>query len=238
MKISTLRPASSFAIAFLVCASSTFAAKEKVHKLGDWEIGKVLFGAKLTKSELKGKVVVIENWGVNCPPCVAALPHLADMEREHRDKGLRIIGAESQGSSKDEIKPLIEKAKVEYTIVDAADGPLEVSALPRAFVFDREGLLVFDGRPSGAPFEEAITKALGESSGSTETPAASAPAATPEMLIPTRTWTNSDGREVKAAVKAVDDVSVTFVMENGKESKYPLEKLSEESRKAITEAAK
>jgi thiol-disulfide isomerase/thioredoxin len=237
MNTSILRPATGLALAFILGATTAYAAKEKTHKLGDWEIGKVLFGAKLSKSELKGKVVVIENWGVNCPPCIAALPHLADLERKYRDKGLRIIGAESQGSTKDEIKPLIEKAKVEYTIVDAADGPLEVSAIPRAFVFDREGKLVFDGSPSGAPFEEAVTKAVGDSTGSTESSTAATPtAATTEMLIATRTWTNSDGREVKAAVKAVDDQAVTFVMENGKETKYPLEKLSEESRKTITEA--
>lgn len=46
--------------------SRAIAAPEKVekHTLSEWKIGSVLFGEKLSKSDMKGKVVVIENWGV------------------------------------------------------------------------------------------------------------------------------------------------------------------------------
>jgi thiol-disulfide isomerase/thioredoxin len=236
MKTSALRQASALALALHFLATPAFAAKDGTHKLSEWKIGKTLFGEKLSKTELKGKVVVIENWGVHCPPCIASLPHLAELEKAHRDEGLRIIGAESQGSSKDQIKPLIEKAKVEYTIVDRADGPLEVSAIPRAFVFDRDGMLVFDGSPQGKPFEEAVVNALGESGG--EAAPAEVAAATDAPLIPTRAWANAEGREIRAAVKSVDDTSVVFLMDGGKEVKYPLEKLSAESRQVLAEVAK
>jgi thiol-disulfide isomerase/thioredoxin len=230
------------ALAVHFLATPAFAAKDKEHKLSDWKIGKVLFGEKVTKADMKGKVVVIENWGVNCPPCVASLPHLADLDRKYRDKGLVMIGAESQGSSKDEIKPLIEKAKVEYTIVDEATGPIEVTAIPRIFVFDRDGKLVYDGSPSGAPFEEAVNKAVGAAeapaAASAETAGTSTDTTAKGPLIDTRSWTNAEGRTIRAAVKAVDDTSVTFLMDGGKEVKYPLDKLSAESRQMITDAAK
>ena len=238
MRTTTLRSFSGLALVVHLLATPVFAAKEKEHKLSDWKIGKVLFGEKVTKADMKGKVVVIENWGVNCPPCVASLPHLADLDRKYRDKGLVLIGAESQGSTKDEIKPLIEKAKVEYTIVDEATGPIEVTAIPRIFVFDRDGKLVFDGSPSGAPFEEAVNKAVGAAEASPAT-AAETPATTADTpLVATRSWTNTDGRVIRAAVKSVDDTSVTFLMDGGKEVKYPLDKLSAESRQLITDAAK
>jgi hypothetical protein len=66
-----------------------------------------------------------------------------------------IIGAEVRGSTKEDIKPLIENAKVEYTTTDGADGPIEVSGIPRAFAFDRTGKLVFDGNPNGRKFTDA-----------------------------------------------------------------------------------
>lgn len=220
-------------LASLVLASPAFAQKQ--HKVSDWKIGKALFGDKVSKADMKDKVVVIENWGVHCPPCVAALPHLAELDKKHREQGLIIIGAESQGSSKDEIKPLIEKAGVEYTITDGAEGPVEVTGIPRAFVFDRSGMLVFDGNPNAKTFEEAVTKALGEGA---PAPTEAAKPADTAPLIATRAWTNADGKEIRAAVKSADATTVTFLMDGGKEVKYPLAKLSEESRKAIAEAAK
>ncbi len=214
---------------------SAFAAGDRnpapsEHKLDEWSIGTVLFGTKVSKSELKGKVVVIENWGVRCPPCIAALPHLARLEKKNRDKGLVVIGAESQNSKKEAIKPLIDSAKVEYTITAGARGPIPVTGIPRAFVFDRDGKLVYDGHPGSGDFEKSVTKALRAAA-----PAATAPAAqtAPAPLIPERTWTNAEGKEVLAAVKSKDATTVTFLMRGGKEVKYPLDKLSEDSRQQL-----
>lgn len=212
------------------------AAGSGEHKLSEWKFGKVLFGNRISKGDLKGKVVVVENWGVHCPPCIASLPHLASLEKSNRDKGLVIIGAESQGSSKDDIKPLIEKAGVEYTITEGAEGPIEVTGIPRAFVFDATGKLVYDGNPLGKEFEESVTKALSTVT-ATEAATPPAPAAASGPLIPMQAWTNSDGREIKAAVKKVDSGNVTFQMADGREVSYPLSKLSTESRQTIEAAA-
>lgn len=232
MKTTTILPVISIVLGLSFAAS----AKEKEYRLSEWSIGKVLIGERVSKAVTKDKVVVIENWGVHCPPCIASLPHLAQLEKDNRAKGLVIIGAESQGSSKEEIKPLIEKAKVEYTITDGADGPIEVTGIPRAFVFDRTGKLVFDGNPNGKEFTESVTKALGEGAPATAAaPTATTPAA---LLIESRAWTNAEGKEIRAAVKAVDTTHVTFLMDGGKEVKYPLDKLSEESRAAIKVVAK
>lgn len=207
------------------------AAETKTHKLSEWQFGPVLFGEKINKSDLKGKVVVIEDWGVHCPPCIASLPHMAELDKKFRDKGLRIIGSESQGSTKEAIKPLIDNAKVEYTITAGDTGPIRVSSIPRAFVFDAQGTLVYDGHPAAPAFEKAIKDSLKDvKAGQNEVAVASGP------LIQTRAWTNSDGKEIRAAVKSADAANVTFLMPTGKEVVYPLAKLSEESRAAIAAA--
>ncbi len=215
--------------------SSALAAPEKAekHMLSEWRIGSVLFGEKLSKSDMKGKVVVIENWGVNCPPCIASLPHLAELDKRNRDKGLLIIGAESQNSSKDAIEPLLKKAKVDYTITAGADGPINVTGIPRIFVFDRTGALVFDGSPSADEFERAVKKALREGAAAAESPPAPPPSG---PLIATRAWTNAQGQQIKAAVKSADDTKAVFQMANGKLVDYELTKLSDESREVIAAA--
>ncbi len=198
------------------------------HKLSDWRIGPVLFGEEPTKKAMRGKVVVIENWGVRCPPCIAMLPHLADLDKRYRDKGLLIIGAESQGHSKQEIEPLLKRANVNYTITSGANGPIPVSGIPRAFVFNVEGDLVFSGHPGNEEFDRSIKKALRDVAAKDEKPAAPA-----GPLIETTTWTNSEGKEIRAAVKSADSKEAVFVMVGGKVVKYPLEKLSAESRGKI-----
>lgn len=214
----------------------TLAAKDETHEFSDWDLGDVVFGDKVGRKDTKGKVVVLEYWGVNCPPCIASLPHLAKMDKKHRDDGLIIIGAESQGSSKEQMEPLLEKAKVEYTIVEGARGPVQVSGIPRVFVFDSQGIMVFDGRPSGDDFEDAVKDALKGAEPAEETGSSKIQIAS--NLIEQRSWTNAEGQTIRAAVKKADDSNVTFLMTNGKTVEYSLEKLSPEAQEDIAQALK
>lgn len=218
----------SFAVGL---AALSHGADKPDHQLSEWKVGPVLFGEKVSDSDMKGKVVVIEHWGVRCPPCIALLPHLAKLDKRHREDGLLLIGAESQNHSKDQIEPLVEKNKIEYTITSGASGPVKFSGIPHAFVFDAGGRLVFSGNPGGGDFERTIKKALKDAVRKDE-----GNVAVTANLFETRMWTNSDGKQIKAGVKNATEDDVTFVMFGGKVVTYPMVKLSEESRKIITEA--
>jgi thiol-disulfide isomerase/thioredoxin len=218
----------------MLCHQGMADDKVPDHKLSEWDFGKVLFGEKLFTKDLKGKVVLIENWGVRCPPCIAAMPHLADLDKNYRGDGLVIIGAECQGSSKDDIEAIVKKAEVEFTITERANGPIEFSGIPRCHLFGRDGKLIYDGFPDEEKLKSAIRKALKEGGGEpakkTEDPN--------KPLVASRAWTNSEGKSITAAVKSVDDAKVVFIMTNGKEVTYPLDKLSESSKNDLKEAAK
>lgn len=233
MHIFTKTLANSLLVA-VACFSMAPAVQAKP-TLSDWEFGQVVAGEMPSKADLKNKVVVVEYWGVNCSPCIASLPHLAEMYKKHSDDGLVIIGAESQGSNADVIKKVIEKAKVTYPIVQGANGPIAVSGIPRAFVFNPDGELVWDGNPLGSQFDDAVKDCLKLVKSANQ--AKTGPAVTAPLLFSTRSWTNSDGKAIRAAIKRVTDTNVTFVMPNLSEVQYPLAKLSQESREMIAEVA-
>ena len=53
-----------------------------------------------------------------------------------------------------------------------------------------------------------------------------------------RDWTNAEGKTIRAEALSGNEISVTLKLENGKVVDYPLEKLSEESRKLVSETFK
>lgn len=217
-------------ISLCAITTSVRGAEGSAHQLSEWSLGSVLFGDPQTPATMKNKVVIIEHWGVQCPPCIALLPHMADLDRKNRQKGLVVIGAESQMHTKEQIEPLVKKNKIEYTITSGASGPIKLSAIPRAFVFDVNGALIFDGNPGDGKFEKTVKAALREVKKS------SAELEKPSDLIETSTWSNTDGIQIKAAVKSASETEVVFEMFGGKMIKYPMAKLTQESQDRIKQA--
>lgn len=144
----------------LTAETKTPAAKpaKAEYTIGQFNLGRSVIGSgDLEKT--KGKGVVIEAWGVNCPPCIASLPHLQELSVKHKDKVL-FFGAECQMSDKKAIQAVIKKAGVTYPIFSGLDKcPINFSGIPRAFVFDADGKMIYDGSPSSAAFNSAVEKA-------------------------------------------------------------------------------
>lgn len=142
-------------------------AKEKEEKatlpdasLSDVKWGEVVNGAAFDKDALTGKVVVVEEWGVNCPPCIASLPDLAKMARSGEKKGLVVVGLERQNSPKEEILKILKSARVEYPVMSGGSAPGSTGGIPHVCVFDTTGKLVFNGNPHDEDFERAVKKAM------------------------------------------------------------------------------
>src|SRR5690606_10442976 len=43
-----------------------------------------------------GKVYVVEFWATWCGPCIAFMPHLAELQARYKDKGVTVIGITSR----------------------------------------------------------------------------------------------------------------------------------------------
>ncbi|MFT5906806.1 MAG: hypothetical protein ACI9E1_002418 [Cryomorphaceae bacterium] len=150
------------------------------------------------------------------------MPHLVQMDKKLRKKGLVIIGAESQGSSDAQIKKVTDNAKVEFTITKGVQGPVSVRGIPVALIFDVSGKMIFKGHPRDKEFDKTVKKALKEVKLSSSKAKKSN-----TTLVPQRKWTNTEGVKITASVTAVNGDEVTFKLYNSKVVKYQISKLSD-----------
>jgi len=65
---------------------------------------------------LKGKVIFLEFFGHQCPPCLASIPHLIDLKNKHKDK-LAIVAIEVQGYNSAQLKTFAKEKGMNYTVV-------------------------------------------------------------------------------------------------------------------------
>ena len=59
-------------------------------------------GNAITKAEFKGKVLIVDVWGTWCPPCRAEIPHFVALVKNYKEKGLEIVGLNSEGGDEEE----------------------------------------------------------------------------------------------------------------------------------------
>lgn len=99
-----------------------------------------LTGKKFKLSEHKGKVVLVNFWFSQCPPCITEILSLNQLQTDYQAKGLSIIGIGLDESEK--ISSLITQHKIQYPT--AAKGQkladvFKVSRYPTSFLIDKKG---------------------------------------------------------------------------------------------------
>jgi thiol-disulfide isomerase/thioredoxin len=71
---------------------------------------------------LEGKVIFLEFFGHKCPPCLASIPHLIDLQNKHKED-LAIVSIEVQGFSHEEVKAFAEEKGMNYIVVSEEKAP-------------------------------------------------------------------------------------------------------------------
>jgi protocatechuate 3,4-dioxygenase beta subunit/peroxiredoxin len=109
-----------------------------------------------TLRDLRGKVVLIDFWGIGCGPCVAALPGVQRAAEQFASKGAVIIGLHDSSATLKQLREFAEGKKLTYPLaIDAADdqGPsfgktfhhYGIQGIPSVAVIDRDGKVAYLG---------------------------------------------------------------------------------------------
>jgi cytochrome c biogenesis protein CcmG/thiol:disulfide interchange protein DsbE len=99
---------------------------------------------KLTLSDYRGKVVVLNFWATWCPPCVEEMPSLIQMQQRLKNKGIVVL-AISLDADGDAYHKFLKDHEV--NLLTVRDPDLKSSDLygtfkyPETYIIDRKGIL-------------------------------------------------------------------------------------------------
>ena len=121
-------------------------------------------GPKLTEKDLAGKVVMVDCWGVKCPPCRELLPRMQEIWTHFDQKKFVLIGSHCQGKQPEAVKELVDANKLTYPIYERfglAEGTPSFNAIPFLYVVNHRGRVTYSGHDEREATEALVT-AIGD----------------------------------------------------------------------------
>lgn len=155
----------------LVEGAATLKAGDPAPKL---QCGKWVQGDAVTQFE-KGKAYIVEFWATWCPPCRTSIPHLNEVYKKYKDKGLIVIGQDCAERDETLVAPFVKKMGETMTYKVALDDKTSgktgkmaetwmsaagKNSIPTAFLVDTKGVITWIGHPMEMD-EKDIEAALG-----------------------------------------------------------------------------
>ncbi|MGD0547875.1 MAG: TlpA disulfide reductase family protein [Terracidiphilus sp.] len=127
----------------LAKADQILAANEADVQKADFTLRDIK-NKKVTLSELRGKIVMVNFWATWCPPCRLEMPDLDIIYTHFQPQGLVILSITDEDALK--VIPFINQMGYHPPVLFDSDGKahklFHVEGIPKNFVFDREGKLV------------------------------------------------------------------------------------------------
>lgn len=119
-------------------------------------------GTEVSLSDLRGRVVVLNFWASWCVPCKDEAPILESVWDDYADRGVVVLGVDTQDLSGEAIEFLSETDTTYPSVRDgttATETAYETTGVPETFVIDEQGRIALRFR--GPLSEEAqVTTAL------------------------------------------------------------------------------
>jgi len=119
-----------------------------------------LAGRKASEGYLQGKVVLVDRWGLGCPPCRRLLPRVEEVWRSFRTKPFVVLGGHCKGwGDADGIRKLAKDLGLTYPMYEdaglAVDEP-RFNGIPFLYVVDETGKVLYKGHNERVATETVV----------------------------------------------------------------------------------
>ena len=129
-------------------------------------------GNRISLSDLKGKIVLVDVWATWCAPCIAELAHIKKLMAEYDDDDVVLLGVSiDEAKNRPEWLEFLRENSENGAQIFAGQGwnsdivrDYNVRAIPRFMLFDRQGnaISTFAPRPSSPELKLLIDKELAQ----------------------------------------------------------------------------
>ena len=118
-------------------------------------------GKTISLSDMRGKIVLLDFWGVWCGPCRKKLPHTQKIFDQFKNKGLAVIGIHSAFRTEKTADFIAENNYTFPTGIDTGHIAKDygVTGWPTYYLIDKEGQLVW-GPKHSPPSEKQVESLL------------------------------------------------------------------------------
>jgi len=138
----------------LLCVAAPVTAAPLDYSLPD------LDGKTHSLADYRGKWVIVNYWATWCPPCQAELPDLVQFYEDNKNKGVVVLGVNTEDIGRDQLAQFVQTYLISYPILRSApidSSPLgPVPGLPTTYVVAPDGEPV--ARQVGPVTSEQLTK--------------------------------------------------------------------------------
>jgi thiol-disulfide isomerase/thioredoxin len=99
-----------------------------------------LEGRRWTERDFRGKVLIVQEWGAGCGPCIAEFPEVQKLfEAARRDSSIAFVSLDMDRDPA-AIHEFLQQFRKEYSFpVLFAGAALKIALLPQTLIVDREG---------------------------------------------------------------------------------------------------
>src|SRR5215510_2674555 len=109
----------------------------------------LLDGQKTRLADYSGKVLVVDLWATWCGPCRREIPHLIEIAKEYKSKGVEVIGLTNEDPDTDSqrVKEFSKEFNINYPI-GWADMEMQIglsrgrNGIPQTLIIGRDGKVI------------------------------------------------------------------------------------------------
>lgn len=138
-------------------SSFSFAGEENnLHQLQGFDFNS---NQVVELKDFKGKIIYLDFWASWCPPCLKSMPFMEKLHQQYNGVDFEIVAINIDKDKSDAVE-FLQQQPISFLNLYDPKGKigkrLKVRAMPTAFLFDREGKLLY--RHSG--FDDNYAKKL------------------------------------------------------------------------------